>query len=100
MKKLSQSQVQARLEHLDGWSGDENGAIMQKEFRFDDFLKAMKFVNEIAEKAEDMQHHPDICISYNSVVCMVTTHERGGLTEADFKLAGAIEETNKNLAEK
>jgi 4a-hydroxytetrahydrobiopterin dehydratase len=38
-----------------------------------------------------MQHHPDICISYNSVVCMVTTHEKEGLTEADFKLVKAIE---------
>lgn len=97
MKKLSQSQVEARLEHLSGWEADENSALMQKEYRFVDFKEAMQFVNEIAEDAEEMQHHPDVCISYNSVVCMVTTHDKGGLTEADFKLAGKIEAAGKRV---
>jgi len=91
MKKLSQSQVEARIEHLDGWETDESGGLIQKEYRFEDFKAAMKFINAIAEHAEKMQHHPDICVSYNSVVCMVTTHEKEGLTEADFKLVKAIE---------
>ncbi|MEX2368902.1 MAG: 4a-hydroxytetrahydrobiopterin dehydratase [Candidatus Paceibacterota bacterium] len=95
MKKLSESQIQARLEHLAGWEGDE--AVLQKEFRFADFVEAMEFVNLVGEKAEELGHHPDICISYNSVVCMVTTHEKGGLTEADFKLAGLIEAANERL---
>ncbi len=99
MKKLSQSQVEARLEHLDGWEGDGGGALMQKEFRFDDFKEAMEFVNRVAQKAEELQHHPDMCISYNSVVCMLTTHEKGGLTEADFKMAKRIREVNKTLSE-
>lgn len=96
MKKLSQSQVEARLEHLSGWEGHD--AVLQREFRFADFVEAMEFVNLIAEKAEELEHHPDICISYNSVVCMVTTHEKGGLTEADFKLAGKINEVNERVA--
>ena len=95
MKKLSQSQVEARLEHLEGWEGDE--AMIQKEFRFDDFVQAMEFVNLVGEKAEELEHHPDICISYNSVVCMVTTHEKKGVTEADFKLAGMIEDANARV---
>lgn len=99
MKKLSQSQVEARLEHLDGWEGGESGALMQKEFRFEDFTQAMEFINRVAEKAEELQHHPDMCISYNSVVCMLTTHEKGGLTEADFKMAKRIEEVDETLSQ-
>jgi 4a-hydroxytetrahydrobiopterin dehydratase len=99
MKKLSQSQVEARLEHLGGWEGDEAAALMQKEFRFADFVQAMKFVNDVAEKAEELEHHPDICISYNSVVCMLTTHEKGGLTEADFKMANRIEDSNDRVSD-
>lgn len=97
MKKLSESQVEARLEHLQGWESDETGAMMQKEFRYEDFLTAMDFVNRVAEKAEELEHHPDMCISYNSVVCMLTTHEKGGLTEADFKMANRIEEVDKTI---
>jgi 4a-hydroxytetrahydrobiopterin dehydratase len=99
MKKLSQSQADARLEHLEGWEGDEAGSLIQKEFRFDDFVAAMSFTNAIADEAEEMEHHPDICISYNSVVCMLTSHEKGGLTEADFKLAKAIDEIEVNAHE-
>jgi 4a-hydroxytetrahydrobiopterin dehydratase len=57
----------------------------------------MDFINRVAEKAEELEHHPDMCISYNSVVCMLTTHEKGGLTEADFKMANRIEEVNNTL---
>ena len=92
MKKLSQSQAEARLENLDGWEDDGAGALMQKEFRFEDFQAAMRFINSVAERAEEMEHHPDMCVSYNSVVCMLTSHELGGLSEADFKLAKSIDE--------
>jgi len=96
MKKLSNTQVAARLEHLPDWGGDDS--VIQKEFRFSDFIEAMEFVNLVGEKAEDLGHHPDICISYNSVVCMVTTHDKEGVTEADFKLAGMIEAANERVA--
>ena len=99
MKKLSESQVKARLKHLEGWEADNSGAMMQKEFRFEDFVAAMDFLNRVGEKAEDLQHHPDMCISYNSVVCMLTTHEKGGLTEADFKMANRIESVYETVNE-
>ena len=99
MKKLSQSQVEARLEHLEGWEAGDSGAMMQKEFRFEDFVAAMDFLNRVGEKAEELEHHPDMCISYNSVVCMLTTHEKGGLTEADFKMANRIESVFETVNE-
>jgi 4a-hydroxytetrahydrobiopterin dehydratase len=96
MKKLSTSQIEARLKNLPGWEGDDS--IIQKEFRFEDFVEAMEFVNLVGEKAEELEHHPDICISYNSVTCLLTTHEKEGVTEADFKLAGMIEAANERVA--
>ena len=99
MKKLSDSQVQARLKHLSGWESGADAGLMQKEFRFADFTEAMEFVNRVAKKAEELEHHPDICISYNSVVCMLTTHEKGGLTEADFKMAKRIKAVADTLQE-
>ena len=97
MKKLSQEQVAARLEHLEGWEGDEAGGMMQKEYRFVDFKAAMRFVNAVGQRAEEMEHHPDFCVSYNSVVCMLTSHELGGLSEADFKLAKSMDKKAKTV---
>jgi len=50
----------------------------------------MRFVNGVARLAEAANHHPDITISYNRVRLALTTHDEGGLTEKDFKLANRI----------
>jgi 4a-hydroxytetrahydrobiopterin dehydratase len=52
----------------------------------------VKFVQAIVEPAEDMGHHPDIEISWATVKVTITTHSEGGLTPADFELAGRIDE--------
>jgi 4a-hydroxytetrahydrobiopterin dehydratase len=48
-------------------------------------------VNRLTPEAEDMNHHPDLEISWNKVTVSVTTHSEGGLTENDFELARRIE---------
>jgi 4a-hydroxytetrahydrobiopterin dehydratase len=58
---------------------------------FNDFLEAMQFVNQVARSAEGMNHHPDISIHYNKVRLSLTTHDEGGLTERDFRLARKID---------
>jgi len=50
----------------------------------------MRFVNRVARLAEAANHHPDITISYNRVKLALTTHDEGGLTMKDFRLAGRI----------
>ena len=52
----------------------------------------MKFVDSIVEPAEEMNHHPDIAISWSQVEVAISTHSEGGLTENDFELAKKVEE--------
>ena len=89
MPLLSDDEVQARLDGLGGWSR-EGGAI-KKQFQLEDFKGSVDFVNRLTPAAEDMNHHPDLEISWNKVVVSITTHSEGGLTENDFELAKSID---------
>jgi 4a-hydroxytetrahydrobiopterin dehydratase len=92
---LSREQVQASLRTVSGWKVSRGKAIAKK-YRFRNFKQAMRFVNRIAKLAEKMQHHPDIGLqNYNEVVLSSTTHDEGGVTECDFKLAKAIDRIRK-----
>jgi 4a-hydroxytetrahydrobiopterin dehydratase len=90
MPVLSGDAIQRELKHLQGWK--LAGGEIVREFSFSDFLAAMKFVNAIAEKAEAAGHHPDIDIRYNKVRLALVSHDMGGLTERDFKLAAVIDQ--------
>ncbi len=85
MDKLTSEQIEAKLSDHNAWS-ENNGAI-QRTYQHRDFVESMKFVNHIAELAEERQHHPDILIRWNKVTLTLTTHDAGGLTEKDFDLA-------------
>ena len=65
-------------------------SIISRKFAFANFTQAMRFVNRAARLAEAANHHPDITISYNRVKLALTTHDEGGLTMKDFRLAGRI----------
>jgi 4a-hydroxytetrahydrobiopterin dehydratase len=54
----------------------------------------MKFVNTVAQQAEAAGHHPDIDIRYNKVRLALTSHDAGGLTDKDFSLAAAINQSS------
>ena len=69
----------------DGWS-EVDGAL-QREFAFDSFAEAIRFVNRLAQLAETENHHPDIAISYRRVTVRWTTHSAGGITDRDRELA-------------
>ncbi len=89
VEKLSEAQIEAGLESHPAWV-ELNGEI-QRTFEFEDFLGAMKFVNQVAEYAEREQHHPDILIRYNKVTLSVSTHDANGITQKDFDLADATD---------
>ncbi len=91
MDKLDSDRIDALLADHSEWS--LAGDAIQRTLVFDDFVQAMAFVNRVADLAEDQQHHPDIMIRYNKVTLTVSTHDAGGLTEKDFTLAAAVEET-------
>ncbi len=87
--KLSEAEVKAAMRTLPEWS--EINDEIQRTFKFDDFARAMAFVNRVADAAEAMQHHPDVLIRYNKVTLTLTTHDAGGVTELDVQLAKAAD---------
>jgi 4a-hydroxytetrahydrobiopterin dehydratase len=88
MAVLSQKEVQQRLSELPGWIFLDNS--IERQFEFPDFGAAMKFVNRVAEAAEEANHHPDIDIRYNKVMMSLTSHDSGGVTARDLRLAKLI----------
>ena len=89
MALLDDNEITQRLE-TSQWGRVENA--IQRDFEFKDFAQAMEFVNVVAGIAEDRNHHPDILVhGWNKVRLTVTNHSEGGLTEADFGLAHAID---------
>jgi 4a-hydroxytetrahydrobiopterin dehydratase len=91
MEKLAQDDLDARLSEFPEWS--VVGEALQRTFSFEDFAKAMAFVNQVASLAEDRQHHPDIMIRYGKVTLTLSTHDAGGITEKDFDFARAMDES-------
>jgi 4a-hydroxytetrahydrobiopterin dehydratase len=89
MALLSDDDIQERLEGVPGWQRE--GDAIKREFKFDDFQGSVDFVNRITPPAEEMNHHPDVSISWNRVELTLSTHSQGGLTENDFELAGRID---------
>jgi len=90
MVKLSQNSIIKRLGELNGWKY-QNGFLV-KNFKFKTFMQGIKFVNSIARVSEEIQHHPDIHIRWTEVRLEVQSHDEGGVTTRDFKLAKKIEE--------
>ncbi len=85
---LSDAEVQQALHQLRGWK--KNGNAIERGFVFDGFVQAMEFVNQIAEAAEAVNHHPDILVSYNQVTLRLLSHDSGGVTQRDIKMAARI----------
>ncbi len=89
MAVLSAEEIQKKLTTVPEWKL-VRGEIV-REVALKDFVEAMGFVNQVAAKAEAAGHHPDIDIRYNRVRLALISHDAGGLTEKDFRLAGEIE---------
>lgn len=89
-KTLTDDEIQTALASLPGWT--KSGIAIERNYQFKDFVEAMKFVNKIADAAEAAGHHPDIHISYNKVTLQLTSHDSGGVTQRDVKMAGKINE--------
>ncbi|MBN2425071.1 MAG: 4a-hydroxytetrahydrobiopterin dehydratase [Calditrichaceae bacterium] len=88
MHVLNTEQIKKYLFQLPGWQYD--GDTIKKEWLFKDFPAAMKFINDVAEIAEEDQHHPEINNVYNHVTLSLFTHAAGGVTEKDIHLAEKI----------
>jgi 4a-hydroxytetrahydrobiopterin dehydratase len=86
---LEEFKVKDLMKEVPLWSL-KNGRLF-RQFKFRNFLEAMKFVNTVAKLAEEESHHPDILIHYNRVDLDLWTHAVKGLSENDFILAAKID---------
>lgn len=89
MLKLDEAKIFLALSAVPQWQ--RTGDVIVRLYEFKDFPAAMKFVNAVADAAEEAWHHPDIDIRWNKVTLALTTHDAGGLTEMDFTLAKKFE---------
>ena len=85
LAKLSDDQIKEKLKELQGWQL-VNGKL-HKEFQFKDFNQAFGFMTRVALHAEKMDHHPEWFNVYNKLKVDLMTHDAGGITENDVKLA-------------
>jgi len=89
-KKLSKEEIMSSL--TEGWGYDETNNYIVKEFTMHSFSSAAEFIGKIAPIANEQDHHPDILLhDYKKVKVMLSTHDAGGVTSNDFKLAKAID---------
>ncbi len=86
---LEEPKTNELLKELQTWQLKEGH--LYKKFKFKNFVDAMKFVNKIAEIAENEGHHPDFCVHYNKVEIELWTHAIKGLSENDFIVAAKID---------
>lgn len=88
MAVLTDADVQQALAAIAGW--ERSGVAIRRTFEFPDFNEAMRFVNQVAAVAEQANHHPDIDIRYNKVVLFLVSHDAGGITKRDIRMAERI----------
>ena len=90
-EKLDEAAIAEKLAAAEGWALDEDGLGIRKSFKFRTFIQAFGFMTEAAIAAEKLNHPPEWFNVYNRVDVRLTTHDAGGLSELDFKLAAAME---------
>ena len=94
-EKLTGSTRKSALAKLDGWSEVEGRDAISKKFAFKDFNEAFGFMARVALIAEKLDHHPEWFNVYNKVEVTLATHDAGGVTERDVKLAQAMDRLAK-----
>lgn len=90
-KKLSGNELDETVRTLSGW--ELKDGKLQKSFEFSNFIEAFGFMTRIALEAEKINHHPEWSNVYNTVSVKLSTHDAGGITDYDIKLANIIDHT-------
>lgn len=91
MERLTEEQITKELENLPDWKRLDEKWIERK-YRFKDFLNGVQFVDQIAEYAEQKQHHPFISIDYKVVTVKISSWQMKGLTDVDFEMVNYFDE--------
>jgi 4a-hydroxytetrahydrobiopterin dehydratase len=90
---LSREEARSLLSQLgDGWELSEDTRTLSRQLTFKNFLRAMDFLNQLAQVAEQENHHPDFCLQgWNKVSLTLSTHSIGGLSRNDFIMAAKLQ---------
>ena len=99
MSRPQKFPVDQALGGLDGWIAVDGREAIQKTFRFKDFNQAFGFMTRVALHAEKLDHHPEWFNVYNRVEVTLATHDAGGVTELDVKLARLMDAAAGTLGE-
>jgi len=94
--KLSEEEIATARQTLPGW--EVRAGKLHKEYRFPDFAHAMGFMVTSAFAIEAMNHHPEWFNVYNRVTVELISHDVGGITQRDVRLAGKLEVTAKRMS--
>jgi 4a-hydroxytetrahydrobiopterin dehydratase len=93
-KLVSDADIRSALAELPGWK--QQGKALQKTFDLKGFKAAMAFTGTVGELAERADHHPDILIQFSKVTLTLSSHDAGGVTDRDMRLARQIEAAAKD----
>lgn len=89
--RLTDEEISAALAKLPGWSRVDARSAIHKRFQFADFSQAFGFMTRVALAAEKQDHHPEWFNVWNRVEITLSTHDAGGLSARDVRLAETIE---------
>ncbi|MCZ0960461.1 4a-hydroxytetrahydrobiopterin dehydratase [Paracoccus benzoatiresistens] len=89
---MEEREIAARLAELDGWQLSPDGKAIARRFEFKGFAKAVEMANLAAWLGNKRNHHPDVRFGWGYCEVAFTTHDAGGLTEADFVSAARLNE--------
>ncbi len=95
MSKLSEAEIAELLDALTDWELDPDSGAIVRNLEFPTFADAIQFVNRVAQDADDHDHHPDIDIRYRRLKVALISHDVGGLTTRDSRMARLIDEQVK-----
>ena len=90
MIKYSEDTAKLELSKLKDWQFNSDG--IEKKFQFKNFTEALGFIVKVGVVSEKMNHHPELFKVYNKVNIRLSTHDSGGVTDKDFKLASEIDQ--------
>ena len=91
VRQLTDTEIDAALAELTGWRRVEGRPAIARSFKFTDFNQAFGFMTRAALMAEKLDHHPEWSHVYNRDEIVLTTHDAGGVSERDLKLARFID---------
>ena len=98
-EKLERAAIDDNLAALEGWTLNDGATSIAKTFKFRNFVEAFGFMTESALTAEKFNHHPEWFNVYSHVDVTLSTHDAGGLTDFDFRLAKAMDKAAARRAD-